>query len=127
MNDIMKKVTAIIRMKQLEAVERELSASGVSGITVTSVKGFGEWRPQFYFGYTKTINQLVGHVRLEVFVDADKAESLVETIVRNAFTGEPGDGIIAVLPVDQFNHIRTHGAQSPDAPDTSSGTGRSNS
>jgi len=127
MHNVKKKVTAIIRMKQLEAVERELTASGVSGITVTPVKGFGEWHPQFYFGYAKTINRLVGHVRLEVFIDADKAEALVETIARSALTGEPGDGVIAVLPVDQFIHIRTHCAQTPDASDTSSGTERSNS
>lgn len=119
MNATLKKVTAIIRMKQLEAVERELSASGVSGITVTPVKGFGEWHPQFYFGYTKTINRLVGHVRLEVFVDAQETAPLVDTIARSAFTGEPGDGIIAVLPVEEFIHIRTHGTHLNGAPDPS--------
>ncbi|MCB9838189.1 MAG: P-II family nitrogen regulator [Phycisphaeraceae bacterium] len=106
-----KKVTAIIRAKLLDCVESRLAAMGIDGITVTLVKGFGEWHPDHFFGYGKAIDRLVGHVRIEIFVDADIADAVCDAIAKAAYTGNAGDGVIASLPVEQFFHIRRHSQQ----------------
>ncbi|VAX39329.1 hypothetical protein MNBD_PLANCTO03-674 [hydrothermal vent metagenome] len=111
------KVTAIIRMKKLTDVERELVKHGVDGITVTLVKGFGEWHPDRHFGYTKILDRLTVHARIEVFVETDKADAVVEVIAKAACTGHAGDGVIAMLPVTQFVHIRSYAEQVDEAPE----------
>lgn len=105
------KITAILRVKKLTDVEHKLSEHGVDGMTVTMVKGFGECHPDSDFGYAKTIDRLVGHVRIEVFVETDKTEAIVEVIAKAACTGHAGDGVIAVLPVTRFVHIRNYAEQ----------------
>ncbi len=121
------KVTAILRVKMLADVERQLDQHGVSGITVTMVKGFGEWHPDRHFGYTKILDRLVRHVRIEVFVEADKADAVIDVIAKAASTGQTGDGIIAVLPVTQFVHIRNHAEQTHEPPMDGKPTERSSS
>jgi len=111
------KVTAIVRMKRFAAVEERLASLGIEGITVSLVKGFGELHPDRYFGFTTAIQRLVGHVRIESFIRADKAEEMVEAIVGAAYTGDPGDGVIATLPVSDLVHIRERGGRG----DTASG------
>lgn len=96
-----RKVTAIIRPEKLEAVEHDLNRLNVSGVCVTKVKGFGEHKDFFKPDW------LCSHVRLEVFIDADHAETIAEAIMDVAHTGHEGDGIIAVLPVETLYHIRT--------------------
>lgn len=117
------KVTAIIRTRQLEDVERQLIAMDVDGITVTLVKGFGEWHPEHYFGYDKPINRLVGHARIELYIESERAEAVSDAIARAAFTGEAGDGVIATLPVARFVHIRSycHQSSADEGDDTSNG------
>jgi len=96
-----RKVTAIIRPERLEAVEACLKKHVVPGISVTEVKGFGEHKDFF-----KT-DLLCEHVRVEVFIDVNQAESVAEAVMGAAHTGEEGDGIIAILPVESVYHIRT--------------------
>lgn len=105
------KVTAIVRMKQFAAVEERLAELGIGGITVSLVKGFGELHPERYFGFTTAIQRLVGHVRIESFVGADRAEEVVGAIAEAAYTGDPGDGVIATLPVADLVHVRERGGR----------------
>lgn len=96
-----RKVTAIIRPGRLEAVEERLRALGVPGVSVTRVKGYGEYA-NFYES-----DWLGEHVRVEVFIGQSRAEEIAEAIVEVAHTGVQGDGIVAVLPVESVYHIRT--------------------
>ena len=96
-----RKVTAIIRPERLEEVERALKILNVPGVSVTKVKGFGEYA-NFYQS-----NWLSTHVRVEVFVSDKQAENIAKAIVDASHTGLEGDGIVAVLPVETVYHIRT--------------------
>jgi nitrogen regulatory protein P-II 1 len=96
-----RKVTAIIRPERLQAVEDCLKKHAVPGISVTKVKGFGEHMDFFKPDW------LCQHVRIEVFIDVGRAERVSEAIMDAAYTGEEGDGIIAILPVESVYHIRT--------------------
>ncbi len=96
-----RKVTAIIRRDVLEKVEKKLLAIGVNGISVTKVKGFGEYT-DFY-----SRDWLVSHMRIEIFTHATNTDVIVQTIMDTAHLGLEGDGIIAVLPVEKLYRIRT--------------------
>jgi len=96
-----RKITAIIRCEALEDVERELKEAGVHGISVTKVKGFGEYADFF------TRDWMVTHIRMEIFTKADKAEAIAGLIMDAACAGAPGDGIVAILPVERIYRIRT--------------------
>jgi len=98
---IFRKVTAIFRPNRLEAVEDRLRGLGVAGISVTRVKGFGEYA-NFY-----EPDWLCTHVRIEVFTSKLKADEIAEAIMEAAHTGIEGDGIVAILPVESVYHIRT--------------------
>ena len=98
---IFRKVTAIFRPDRLEAVEDRLRSLGVAGVSVTRVKGFGE-----YANFYKP-DWLCTHVRIEVFTSKLKADEIAEAIMDAAHTGMEGDGIIAILPVEAVYHIRT--------------------
>jgi nitrogen regulatory protein P-II 1 len=96
-----RKVTAILRPERLEAVEECLKRLNVPGVSVTKVKGFGEYA-NFYEN-----DWLCTHVRVEVFVGVRQAEDVANAILDAAHTGLEGDGIVAVLPVEAVYHIRT--------------------
>jgi len=96
-----RKVTAIFRPDRLEAVEDRLRGLGVAGVSVSKVKGFGEYA-NFY-----EPDWLCTHVRIEVFTSKLKADEIAEAIMEAAHTGLEGDGIVAVLPVESVYHIRT--------------------
>lgn len=96
-----RKVVAIIRPERLEAVEESLKKLVVPGISVTKVKGFGE-----HMNFFKP-DWLCQHVRVEVFIGVDQADETAAAIMDAAHTGEEGDGIVAVLPVESVYHIRT--------------------
>ena len=98
---LFRKVTAIIRPERLEVVEKALKRLNVPGISITKVKGFGEYA-NFY-----SDDWLSTHVRIEVFIGVDQAENIAETIMEASHTGLEGDGVIAVLPVETVYHIRT--------------------
>jgi len=103
-----RKVTAIIRRDVLEKVERELQAMGVRGISVTKVKGYGEYA-DFY-----SRDWMVSHARIEIFTTESQADGIAQSIVETAHVGLEGDGIVAVLPVEKLYRIRTRSEATPD-------------
>ncbi len=96
-----RKVTAIIRCDVLEKVERKLQEMGVRGISVTKVKGYGEYA-DFY-----SRDWMVNHARVEIFTTESQADAIAQAIMEMAHVGLEGDGIVAVLPVEKLYRIRT--------------------
>ena len=104
----MKKIEAIIKPFKLDEVREALSEVGVSGLTVTEVKGFGRQRghTEFYRG-AEHVTEFVPKLKLEVIVRDDQVASVVRTIESAARTGSVGDGKIFVLPLGDVCRIRT--------------------
>lgn len=96
-----RKVTAIIRPERLEAVEHRLRQLGVPGVSVSKVKGFGEYSNFFESDW------MCSHLRVEVFVGEFRADETVEGIMEAAWTGLEGDGMVAVSPVESVFHVRS--------------------
>tara|TARA_R110002111_G_scaffold151735_4_gene218467 strand:- start:1289 stop:1621 length:333 start_codon:yes stop_codon:yes gene_type:complete len=96
-----RKVTAIIQSGTLEKVEKALQGVNVPGISVTKVKGFGEYANFYQSDWMTT------HVRIEIFVGNSQADDIAKTIINAAHTGVEGDGVVAILPVSDVFHIRT--------------------
>jgi len=97
----LRKVVAIIRNEALEKVEARLVDLRVKGISVSKVKGFGE-----YANFFKP-DWMVTHARLEIFTEGKMADQIANAIMEVAHTGMAGDGIVAVLPVLKLFRIRT--------------------
>ena len=104
----MKQITAIIKPFKLDEVREALSEVGVSGLTVTEVKGFGRQKghTELYRGAEYVVDFLP-KVKVEVIVGDALVERAIESIVRAARTGKIGDGKIFVTDVDQVIRIRT--------------------
>ena len=96
-----RKIVAIIRTDSLENVEAALKAKHVPGVSVTKVKGYGEYANFFTQDWMQT------HAKVEVFIGAERAEDIAVAIMEAAHTGLEGDGIVAVIPVESVYHIRT--------------------
>lgn len=96
-----RKVTGIVNRNVLERVETALKQMGVGGISVTKVKGFGEYADFFERDWMTT------HLRVEVFTSSPHAEAIARAIIDAAHTGAEGDGIVAILPVEKLYRIRT--------------------
>jgi nitrogen regulatory protein PII len=111
----MKMVMAIIKPFKLDEVRDALTGVGVSGLTVSEVKGFGRQKGQteIYRGAEYAIN-FIPKVRIEVAVDDAIVESVVEAIRKAAHTGKIGDGKIFVMELGSALRIRT-GEQGSDA------------
>ena len=104
----MKLVTAIIKPFKLDDVRAALSEIGVSGMTVTEVKGFGRQRghTELYRGAEYVID-FVPKARVDVAVKSDLVERVVEAILKAAKTGKVGDGKIFVTAIERAIRIRT--------------------
>ena len=104
----MKYIIAIIKPHKLDEVREALAGLGVSGMTVTEVKGFGRQKGQteVYRGAEYTTN-MVPKIKIEVACTSDSAGAVVEAIQAAAATGSIGDGKIFVLDVGQAVRIRT--------------------
>ncbi|HIE78913.1 MAG TPA: P-II family nitrogen regulator [Candidatus Thioglobus sp.] len=104
----MKFVTAILRPHQLDDVREALSELGVSGITVTEVKGFGRQKghTELYRGAEYQIDFLP-KVKLEIAISASILDEVIEAISGVANTGKVGDGKIFVTNLDKVIRIRT--------------------
>ena len=111
----MKLITAIIRPFKLDEVREALGAIGVSGITVTEVKGFGRQKghTELYRGAEYVVDFLP-KVKIEAAVADDLVDRTIEAIEGAARTGKIGDGKIFVAPLEQVIRIRT-GETGPDA------------
>ena len=104
----MKKIEAIIKPFKLDEVREALSALGVTGLTVTEVKGFGRQKghTELYRGAEYVVDFLP-KVKLELVVADSVVESALDAIVKAARTGKIGDGKIFVTNVEQVVRIRT--------------------
>ena len=105
----MKKVEAIFKPFKLDEVREALSEIGVSGLTVTEVKGFGRQKghTELYRGAEYSVDFLP-KVKIEILAPAELAPKIVETIRESAQTGKIGDGKIFVTPVEEVIRIRTN-------------------
>ena len=104
----MKLVTAIIKPFKLEEVREGLAECGVTGLTVTEVKGFGRQKghTELYRGAEYVVDFLP-KIKLEVAVTDDQVDAVSEAIIKAARTGKIGDGKIFVQNVEQVIRIRT--------------------
>ena len=111
----MKKIEAIIKPFKLDDVRDALFDIGIRGLTVTEVKGFGRQKghTELYRGAEYVVDFLP-KVKIELVIEADRAEEAVATIVDAARTGRIGDGKIFVTPVETAVRIRT-GERGQDA------------
>ena len=104
----MKMVMAIIKPFKLDDVREALSEIGVTGLTVTEVKGFGRQKghTELYRGAEYVVDFLP-KVKVEVVVKDEDVERCIDAILKAAKTGKIGDGKIFVTPVEQVVRIRT--------------------
>ncbi len=111
----MKKIEAIIKPFKLDEVKEALSKTGIQGLTITEVKGFGRQKghTELYRGAEYVVDFLP-KVKIEILVDDDKAGEVADTIITAARTGRIGDGKIFILPMDDVVRIRT-GERGADA------------
>ena len=104
----MKKIEAIIKPFKLDEVREGLSEVGITGLTVTEVKGFGRQKghTELYRGAEYVVDFLP-KIKVEVVLADDIVDQAVEAIVKAAHTGKIGDGKIFITPVEQVIRIRT--------------------
>jgi len=104
----MKKIDAVVKPFKLDEVREALSEIGVSGLTVTEVKGFGRQKghTELYRGAEYVVDFLP-KVKIEIVVADDILEQAIEAIIKAARTGKIGDGKIFVTSVEQVVRIRT--------------------
>ena len=104
----MKQIVAIVKPFKLEEVREALAEVGVTGLTVTEVKGFGRQKghTELYRGAEYVVDFLP-KVRIDVVVKDDEVEPCIEAIIKAARTGKIGDGKIFVSNVDKVVRIRT--------------------
>ena len=104
----MKKIEAIIKPFKLDEVREALSEVGVTGLTVTEVKGFGRQKghTELYRGAEYVVDFLP-KVKVEVVVKTEDVDRCVDAIVRAARTGKIGDGKIFITSVERVVRIRT--------------------
>ena len=104
----MKEITAIIKPFKLDEVREGLAEAGITGLTVTEVKGFGRQRghTELYRGAEYVVDFLP-KTKVELIVAEQDVERVVEAIVKAARTGKIGDGKIFVSSVEQVIRIRT--------------------
>ncbi len=104
----MKKIEAIIKPFKLEEVKDALNGLGISGMTVTEVKGYGRQKghKEMYRGAEYNVD-FNAKIKIELVVVAELVEKIIETIAETAKTGKIGDGKIFVLPVDEVVRVRT--------------------
>tara|TARA_R110001583_G_scaffold90145_1_gene231943 strand:+ start:41831 stop:42211 length:381 start_codon:yes stop_codon:yes gene_type:complete len=104
----MKKIEAIIKPFKLDEVREALSEVGITGLTVTEVKGFGRQKghTELYRGAEYVVDFLP-KIKVEIVIGNDLVEQTVEAIIKAAQTGKIGDGKIFVSSVEQVVRIRT--------------------
>ena len=104
----MKLVVAIIKPFKLDEVRDALTGIGISGLTVSEVKGYGRQKghTEIYRGAEYAVSFLP-KVKIEVAVSADRVDRAIEAIIAAAKTGQIGDGKIFVLGIESAVRIRT--------------------
>src|SRR5512134_1077217 len=104
----MKKIEAVIKPFKLDEVRESLSEVGITGLTVTEVKGFGRQKghTELYRGAEYVVDFLP-KVKVEIVIQNELVDRAIEAIIKAARTGKIGDGKIFVYPVEQVVRIRT--------------------
>jgi len=104
----MKKIEAIVRPYTVEIIKNELNAIGIGGMTVSNVEGFGNQG-----GHTEVYRDkemcvsFIPKSKIEIVLDDRRVEEVVNVILKNARSGQIGDGKIFILPVENAIKIRT--------------------
>ena len=111
----MKNVEVIIKPFKLEDVKEALTELGITGMTISEVKGYGRQKghTEVYRGAEYRV-EFNPKTKIELVIDSDLVEKVIEAVRKAANTGKIGDGKIFVLPVENVMRIRT-GEQGPDA------------
>ena len=111
----MKLVTAIIKPFKVEEVRASLDEIGISGMTMTEVKGFGgqKGHTELYRGAEYTIDFLP-KIKIEIVVSDDMVEQVKSAIIKSSASGKIGDGKIFISSVEEVVRIRT-GEKNEDA------------
>ena len=104
----MKQITAIIKPFKLDEVREAMAAVGITGLTVTDVKGFGRQKghTELYRGAEYVVDFLP-KVKIEAAIKTDMLDQVIEAIEKSANTGKIGDGKIFVFELEQVVRIRT--------------------
>lgn len=104
----MKKIEAVIKPFKLDEVREALSEIGISGLTVTEVKGFGRQKghTELYRGAEYVVDFLP-KIKIDIVVNEEQVDPAIDAIIKAARTGKIGDGKIFVMPVEQVVRIRT--------------------
>ena len=97
-----RKVTAIVRSSHMDDIEKKLRDIGVSGVSITQVSGYGEYHNFFQ------ADMMSRHARIEIFCKTSESDAIAQCIIDAAQVGQPGDGIVAILPVEKLFRIRTN-------------------
>jgi len=111
----MRKIECIIKPFKLDDVKTVLTDMGITGMTVSEVRGFGRQKghTELYRGAEYQID-FIPKVKIDLVVPAERVAEIVEAVQKEACTGRIGDGKIFVTPVDQSVRIRT-GETGPDS------------
>jgi nitrogen regulatory protein P-II 1 len=104
----MKKIECIIQPGRLDDVREGLTDVGITGLTVTEVKGYGRQKghTELYRGAEYTID-FIPKIKLEIVVTEERVQGVIDTVMEKARTGRIGDGKIFVVPVEETIRIRT--------------------
>lgn len=104
----MKKIEAIIRTFALDEVRDALDQLDVTGMTVSDVRGYGSSGGHApIYGGAEYVVDFVPRLKIEVVVGDDQVHPVIDAIVQAAYSGEPGDGMVFVLPIEEAVRIRT--------------------
>ncbi|MBI5548446.1 MAG: P-II family nitrogen regulator [Deltaproteobacteria bacterium] len=103
-----KKVAAIVRIDVLKKVEQALQGLHVPGVSVTKVKGYGEYSNFFRSDW------MVESARIEIFVRRERAKEIARAIIDAAHSGIPGDGLVVISSVEAVYRIRSKELATPD-------------
>lgn len=111
----MKKIEAIIKPFKLDDVKDALNSIGITGMTMSEVKGYGRQKghTEIYRGAEYVVD-FIPKIKIEIVVPADQVDQVVETVRTAANTGKIGDGKIFVLPIERVVRVRT-GEEDRDA------------
>ena len=102
------RLTCFIRPHRLEQVKTAIAALGISGMTVSDVRGTGNSPERAsWFGGSENVVPLPIRAKIEVVAPDDLEEALIEAVIENARTGEPGDGKIFIESVVDAMRVRT--------------------
>jgi nitrogen regulatory protein P-II 1 len=95
------KVVAIVQALVLKRVEKRLEEIGVPGVSVTKVKGYGQYADFFRADW------MTEHARIEIFLHGARVKEVVRAVIATARTGGAGDGLVVVIPVETIYRIRS--------------------